>query len=82
MNGPADYAELPELTDDFFDRAELVINGVPAARKPGRPALTGAKQQVTLRLDPAVIEGFRATGPGWQARVNEAWREWLARQAA
>jgi uncharacterized protein (DUF4415 family) len=31
-----------------------------------------AKQQITLRLDRDVIERFRATGPGWQARINEA----------
>ena len=30
------------------------------------------KKQVTLRLDPDVIDKFRATGPGWQARINAA----------
>jgi uncharacterized protein (DUF4415 family) len=29
---------------------------------------------VTLRLDPDVIAKFRETGPGWQARINEALR--------
>ncbi|MEH3158002.1 MAG: BrnA antitoxin family protein [Sphingomonas taxi] len=32
------------------------------------------KQQVTLRLDPDVLAKFRATGPGWQARINAALR--------
>jgi uncharacterized protein (DUF4415 family) len=30
------------------------------------------KKQVTLRLDPEVIDKFRATGRGWQARMNDA----------
>ncbi|MGR6328807.1 BrnA antitoxin family protein [Sphingomonas sp. XXL09] len=32
------------------------------------------KQQVTLRLDRDVLAKFRATGPGWQARINAALR--------
>jgi uncharacterized protein (DUF4415 family) len=34
-----------------------------------------AKRQVTLRLDPDVIERFREGGPGWQGRINEALRK-------
>ncbi|OOF43106.1 BrnA antitoxin family protein [Rodentibacter trehalosifermentans] len=29
------------------------------------------KQSVTLRLSPEVIQAFRATGQGWQTRINE-----------
>jgi len=48
----------------------------PAGKKRG-PAPSGkAKQMLTLRLDPDVIEKFRATGPGWQARMNEALRDY------
>ena len=38
------------------------------------PQLAPTKQQVTLRLDPDVLAKFRATGPGWQTRANEALR--------
>jgi uncharacterized protein (DUF4415 family) len=37
---------------------------------------------VTIRLDATLLEEMRATGPGWQTRINEAVREWLARHAA
>jgi len=30
-----------------------------------------------LRLSPDVLESFKATGPGWQTRIDEALREWL-----
>jgi uncharacterized protein (DUF4415 family) len=33
-----------------------------------------AKRQVTLRLDPDVIDKFREGGPGWKGRINEALR--------
>lgn len=43
-------------------------------RRPGErgPQKTPTKQQVTLRLDRDVVERFRATGAGWQGRINEA----------
>lgn len=44
-------------------------------RKRGRPFAETTKQKVSLRLDPDVVAHFRATGPGWQTRVNEALRK-------
>lgn len=49
---------------------------VPPA-KAGRPS--SGKIVVSLRLDPDVIAAFRATGPGWQARINEALKAALTR---
>lgn len=37
----------------------------------GRPRLEKPKRQVTIRLDSDVIDRLRASGPGWQSRVNE-----------
>ena len=42
----------------------------------GRPLGSGKKEQVTLRLDAEILEQFRATGNGWQSRINEALRDW------
>ena len=51
-----------ELTADFFTVAK------PAGtRGPGRKP---AKQSVTLRLDPDMLERYRSTGKGWQGRIN------------
>ena len=54
---------------------------VIAKRKLGRPV--GSVQAVTktpvnLRLDADVVNALRATGDGWQSRVNEALRRSLA----
>ncbi|MCL1824634.1 MAG: BrnA antitoxin family protein [Betaproteobacteria bacterium] len=35
------------------------------------------KQMVSLRMDIDVLEGLRATGKGWQTRINSIMREWL-----
>ncbi|CAN7279569.1 BrnA antitoxin family protein [Acidovorax sp. LjRoot38] len=47
------------------------------ARKRGRPVGTtkaDAKVRTTLRLDPEVIEAFKAQGAGWQTRINDVLR--------
>lgn len=43
--------------------------------RPGRKPDPNAKKLLTLRLDPDVIEHFKATGEGWQTRMNEALRK-------
>ena len=46
----------------------------------GRPAGStkkDSKQAVTVRYSPDVLEAFRATGTGWQARMNDALKDWL-----
>jgi uncharacterized protein (DUF4415 family) len=47
-------------------------NGVVRGRP---PSMGRAKTQVTLRLDPDILERFRADGPGWQGRINAALRK-------
>lgn len=75
-----DPDDAPELTQDWFDRAE--IRHGDRVIRPGRPPLPAPKRQVTLRLDATLLDQMRATGPGWQTRINEAVREWLAKRAA
>lgn len=47
-------------------------------RRPGRPMGSGAKTQITLRLDTAIVDTFKATGDGWQTRINAALRDVVA----
>jgi len=42
--------------------------------KRGRPLGSGSKTQVTLRIDTEVLNKFKATGSGWQSRINEVLR--------
>ncbi|MBF0285449.1 MAG: BrnA antitoxin family protein [Magnetococcales bacterium] len=40
-------------------------------------AMKSRKQLLSVRYSPDVISYFRATGKGWQSRMNEALREWI-----
>jgi len=71
----AEYDEIPELDDAFFENADQHRNGVLEKRGRGRPV--GAKKsQMNLRIDLEVIEAYRAQGDGWQTRMNEALRDY------
>jgi uncharacterized protein (DUF4415 family) len=67
----------PELTDEWFDKADLHYGEALLRRGRGRPVLDSPKKLVSLRLDRDVIDRFRAGGPGWQSRVNAALRKHL-----
>jgi uncharacterized protein (DUF4415 family) len=70
----------PEWTEEDFARAKPARDILPAAfldtarKARGRPK-GSTKQLVSLRLDKDVLEKFRATGPGWQSRINEVLRK-------
>lgn len=39
-----------------------------------RPAIPGARELVSLRIDREVLDHFQNAGPGWQDRINDALR--------
>ena len=63
-----DRDDAPDLTDEFFDRAEI-REGDKLVRR-GRPPLPNPKRAVKLRLDADVLAAYRRTGTGWQTRIN------------
>jgi uncharacterized protein (DUF4415 family) len=77
----------PEWTDADFARARPATDVLPglfgnaaaqAMLKPrGRPAAAVVKERITIRFDADVLAALRATGKGWQTRVNDAMREWV-----
>lgn len=67
-----DPDDAPELDDEWFEKADFKIGDKVIRR--GRPP-GSAKQLVSVRLDRAVVDHFRAGGPGWQTRINEALRK-------
>jgi uncharacterized protein (DUF4415 family) len=53
---------------------------VPMKRLRGRPKSAGAKQLVSIRYSPEVLQYFRATGKGWQSRIDRVLREYVVRR--
>ena len=79
--------ENPEWTKGDFARAEgaeslppHVLAAFPktAARVRG-PQKAETKVPVSIRLDQAVVDHFKAQGPGWQSRINAALAEMIRR---
>jgi len=68
----------PEWTRADFARArpahEIVPEVVAAARRVRGKRHAPTKRLISMRLDRDVIEQFRATGPGWQGRINDVLR--------
>lgn len=58
----------PEVLAAFPRTAERVARMRGAQKAP-------TKRLTSLRLDPEVVDHFRATGPGWQSRINTVLRE-------
>ncbi len=75
---PHEYDDAPEWTDDEFRRADFYI-GEKLIRR-GRPPLAEPKQAVKLRLSRAVLDHFKAGGPGWQTRINATLERTAKRQ--
>ena len=47
-------------------------------RRVGRPKADVTKERITIRLSPEVIAYFRATGRGWQTRMDDALKGYVA----
>ena len=70
--------DAPRTKVSDWDGAVVAKNRVPVAVVRLRGAgKRPAKQQVAIRFSPDVLAALRASGPGWQTRVNEAMRERL-----
>lgn len=83
--------EVRELTREDFKHARPAREALPEIlgqelaaelmkRKPGQRGAQKrpTKEPVTVRYSRDVLEYFRTTGPGWQARIDAALQEWVA----
>ncbi len=57
-----DYSDIPELNDDFFDEAVI---------------WPGKKKQITIRLDPDIVDFYKKEGRGYQSRINKVLRRYM-----
>ena len=82
--------DAPELDEAWFARAKSAKEVLPREliaalpkRRPGQrgPGRAPTKVPTTIRVDADVLEGLKASGRGWQTRVNEVLRNWLRSQS-
>ena len=73
--------DAPEATDAQLAQARPFAEAFPALAEAlrrnagGRPRVDQPKVAVSLRLDQDVLARFKASGPGWQTRMNRALRD-------
>ena len=67
-----DPDDAPEITEEWLTGADL-YHGDKLLRR-GRPKAAVTKEAVKLRLDADVLAALRATGDGWQTRINDTLR--------
>ena len=89
MNGKPDAFTVdddsPEWTAEDFARARPIqaadpgmLDAVAEFRRRGRPPVDSPKVRIGFRLAPDIVRGIRATGRGYNARVERVLREALA----
>lgn len=61
---------------DEDDRPVTQAEFETAIKKRGRPS-GSQKELVSLRLDKTVLEAFRASGKGWQSRINQVLSDFI-----
>ncbi len=54
---------------------------IPMRALRGRPKTGNAKQLVSVRYSREVLEYFKATGEGWQSRMDSVLRQYVTRQS-
>lgn len=88
--GIATDPDSPELDEAWFKRARLAAEVLSPEvyaglltlrRRPGErgPQKAPTKERISLRLSRDVVATFRATGDGWQTRIDDALREYVAK---
>jgi uncharacterized protein (DUF4415 family) len=71
----------PPLTEEEMKRARPFKDVFPEIAEKmerairGRPKAEQTKTPVTIRLDPDIVDHYKATGKGWQSRMNDDLRK-------
>ena len=75
-----EWSEAEALTAVSFSGLPKILQAKLARRTRGAQ-LAPTKARITIRLSPNVVETFKATGNGWQTRIDVALQEWLKNHA-
>jgi uncharacterized protein (DUF4415 family) len=78
-----DTVTKPEDWDNAFVSHSIgELRSIVATRRTRGPNKSPTKEQVAVRYSPEVLAYFRATGSGWQTRMDEVLREYVAKHSS
>ena len=77
-----DKDDAPELGVEFFKSAKRMVAWKEVSevefqaskKRMGRPVVEVKRPTLTMRIDAEILQALRASGKGWQTRVNEILR--------
>ena len=69
------FAKAKSASEAFAPETYAAL--VAMKRPRGRPKADETKVFTAIRLDADLLEAFKATGKGWQTRVNAALRQYI-----
>lgn len=73
QSGPYDPND-PAAVSAYWQAATIT-------RGRGRPPATVKRPTLNMRVDAEVLDAFKATGPGWQTRINDVLKSWVQTHA-
>ena len=79
-DGPYDPNDA-EAARTWLAQADLIRHGKVIRRGKRGPQVAPTKKLVSLRLSPEVIKHFKATGRGWQTRIDSTLQESIKKRA-
>ncbi|HMX10332.1 MAG TPA: BrnA antitoxin family protein [Burkholderiaceae bacterium] len=83
VSADEDPATVPDdWNDAFVTHSADELRQAVAARRTRGPNKNPTKEQVAVRYSPEVLAYFRATGAGWQTRMDEVLREYVSQRTA
>ena len=79
-DGPYDPND-EEATEAYLNQCDVIYKGKVIRKGVRGPQRAPTKQRISILLSPEVVEHFRATGSGWQARIDEILQKSIKRKA-
>src|SRR5271165_149612 len=78
LGSRTDPDDAPLINKGMLDGADVFDGNTFVRRGRGRPRSENAKEQISVRIDRAVLAKLRKAGPGWQSQINEILKRALA----
>ena len=78
-DGPYDPND-DAATEAYLNRCDVIYHGKVVRKGVRGPQKTPTKERISIRLSPEVVEHYRATGSGWQARIDDVLRASIQRK--
>lgn len=78
-DGPYDPNDAAAV-DAYWKSHDAIYRGKVVRKGVRGPQKSPIKKRITIRLSPEVVEHFRATGSGWQARIDEVLQKSIQRK--